>query len=72
MDSNVSAWNFGASIWTFAPLYLLFAAVAITLWMLYIKPVITPGHRANARTRAMADTFKPGQASTTPQDKTGE
>jgi hypothetical protein len=66
MDSNISAWTSGAAIWTFVPLYLLFLAGAGVLWMLYIKPVVTPGHRANAQARAMVDTPRPGQPSASP------
>jgi hypothetical protein len=84
MDSNISAWTVGAAIWTFVPLYLLFLAAAGTLWMLYIKPGVTPGHRANARARAVVDTPVPGHPLTGPaapstaegaattQDKAGE
>jgi hypothetical protein len=83
MDSDISAWTTGAAVFTFLPLYILFLAGAGTLWMLYIKPVVTPGHRANARARAVVDTPVPGRALTGPvapstaegaarQDKAGE
>jgi hypothetical protein len=63
MDSNISAWTVGAAIWTFAPLYILFLAGAGTLWMLYVKPVVTPGHSSTSRARAVIDTRLPGQPS---------
>jgi hypothetical protein len=64
MDSNISAWTAGAGIWTFAPLYILFLGVAGALWMVYIKPLVTPGHSAKARARAVVDTPRPGTPST--------
>jgi hypothetical protein len=84
MDSNISAWTAGAGGFTFAALYILFLAGAAALWMLYTKPVVTPGHSANARARAVTATPRPGQPSSGPaapstaegaaasQDKAGE
>jgi hypothetical protein len=84
MDSNISAWTSGAGVFTFAALYILFLVGAAALWMMYIKPVVTPGHGANARARAVVDTPLPGQPSSRPaapstaegaaasQDKAGE
>jgi hypothetical protein len=66
MDSNISAWTSGAGVFTFAALYILFLVGAAALWMMYIKPVVTPGHGANARARAVVDTPRPGQPSSRP------
>jgi hypothetical protein len=73
MDSNVSAWTLGASVFTFAPLYLLFIAVAVTLWVLYTKPSLIPGRRPNGHERSVIFTPQPGKP-TTPEtpDKAGE
>ena len=41
---GVSAWNFGASIMTFLFPEILFVVVATTLFILYTKPEMVPGH----------------------------
>ena len=40
-----SAWTYGASILTFVFPMLLFLFVGATLWVLFTKPVVIPGHR---------------------------
>lgn len=50
MDGLISAaagsdWTYGASILTFAFPMILFIAVAGTLYVLYTKPHLVPGHR---------------------------
>ena len=41
---GTSAWNFGASIMTFLFPEILFVVVATTLYILYTRPEIVPGH----------------------------
>jgi hypothetical protein len=60
MDSNVSDWTVGASVFTFAPLMLLFIAVAAALYVVYTKPGTTPGHHADAAERPVIFTPQPG------------
>ena len=43
-DSAGGAWNFGGSILTFAFPMILFVVVAGTLYVLYTKPELVPGH----------------------------
>jgi hypothetical protein len=59
-----SAWSFGGSILTFAFPMILFIAVAATLWVLYTKPEVVPGHRAGAAERPVSYTPEPGQPTT--------
>jgi hypothetical protein len=66
MDSNISAWTSGAGVFTFAALYVLFIVGAAALWRVYTRAVVTPGHGANARARAVTDTLRPGQPSSGP------
>lgn len=40
-----SAWSYGGAILTFLFPYILFIAVAATLWVLYTMPHMVPGHR---------------------------
>lgn len=61
MDSNVSAWTTGASVFTFAPLYILFIAVAAGLWVLYTKPGLVPGRRRGGADRPVTFTPQPGK-----------
>lgn len=43
---NLEAWSYGASIITFLVPMLAFAAVALTLLVLYTKPETVPGRRS--------------------------
>jgi len=60
VDSNVSAWTVGSSIFTFASLYILFIAVAAALYIVYTKPEFFPGHRAGTPERPAIYTPRPG------------
>lgn len=60
MDSNVSAWTTGASIFTFASLYVLFIAVAAALYVLYTRPNFFPGHRTGTLKYPAIHTPQPG------------
>lgn len=44
-------WSFGGSILTFAFPMILFIAVAGTLYVLYTKPHLVPGHRYQLMSR---------------------
>ena len=75
MDSNVSAWTLGGSIFTFAPLYLLFIAVAAALYVVYTKPGVFPGHKAGSVEHPAIQTVVPGQptkAASEAKDEAGE
>jgi hypothetical protein len=54
-----SAWTFGASILTFVFPMLLFIVVASTLYVLYTKPELIPGHQIDER--PVSYTPLPGQ-----------
>lgn len=43
--SGLNGWTYGGSILTFAFPELLFIAVAATLYVLFTKPHVVPGHR---------------------------
>jgi hypothetical protein len=58
-QSPSGAWNSGAAILTFVFPMLLFIAVAGTLYILYTKPEVAPGHRATER--PISYTSIPGQ-----------
>lgn len=60
MDSNISAWTVGGSIFTFASLYVLFIAVAAALYVAYTKPGVTPGHRTGFPERPAVYSSRPG------------
>jgi hypothetical protein len=51
-----SDWTYGGSILTFAFPMLLFVAVAGTLYVLYTKPHLVPGHRYHMNVRSVAAT----------------
>jgi hypothetical protein len=70
VDSNVSAWTLGGSIFTFAPLYLLFIAVAAALYVVYTKPGVFPGHKAGSVEHPAIQTAVPGKP--LPAAKTGQ
>jgi hypothetical protein len=86
VDSNVSAWTLGGSIFTFAPMYLLFIAVAAALYVVYTKPGVFPGHKAGSAEHPAIQTAVPGKplptaksaqpasgpAASTVQDEAGE
>ena len=58
-------WSFGGSILTFAFPMILFIAVAGTLYVLYTKPHLVPGHRYQLVGRPAVATpavTPPGQA----------
>ena len=61
MDSNVSAWTLGGSILAFAPMYLLFIAVAATLYVVYTKPGVFPGHKPGSIEHPAIQTAVPGK-----------
>jgi hypothetical protein len=61
MDSNVSAWTTGASVFTFASLYILFIGVAAALYIVYTKPGLIPGRRPNGTERSAIHTPQPGK-----------
>ena len=58
-----SAWTFGASILTFVFPELLFIVVASTLYVLYTKPELIPGHQIDER--PVSYTPLPGQPKAT-------
>jgi hypothetical protein len=60
-DSAGGAWTFGGSILTFAFPMILFAVVAISLYVLYTKPEVVPGHRAPTMERPVSYTALPGK-----------
>ncbi len=53
-------WSFGGSILTFVFPMLLFFVVAITLYVLYTKPTVVPGHRTTPVERPVSHTAIPG------------
>jgi hypothetical protein len=55
-----SAWSFGGSILTFAFPMILFIVVAATLYVLYTKPEMVPGHRVRPSERPVSYTAVPG------------
>jgi hypothetical protein len=63
-----SAWTFGASIFTLFPA-LLFIAVASTLYVLYTKPELIPGHQIDER--PVSYTPLPGQPTATASEAAG-
>jgi len=56
-----SAWSFGGSILTFAFPMILFIVVAATLYVLYTKPEMVPGHRVRPSERPVSYTAVPGK-----------
>lgn len=58
-DSSVSAWNFGASILTFLFPMILFVLTASTLFVLYTKPEVAPGHSARIAEHPVSYTAMP-------------
>jgi hypothetical protein len=64
-----SAWTFGASILTFAFPMLLFIVVASTLYVLYTKPELIPGHQMDER--PVSYTPLPGQPKATASEAAG-
>jgi hypothetical protein len=64
-----SAWTFGASILTFVFPMLLFIAVASTLYVLYTKPELIPGHQIDER--PVSYTPLPGQPAATASETAG-
>ena len=75
MDSNVSAWTLGGSIFTFAPMYIMFIAVAATLYVIYTKPGVFPGHKAGSAEHPAIQTAVPGKptkAASEAKDEAGE
>jgi hypothetical protein len=64
-----SAWTFGASILTFAFPMLLFIVVASTLYVLYTKPELIPGHQIDER--PVSYTPLPGQPEATASEAAG-
>jgi hypothetical protein len=76
-----SAWSVGASILTFAFPMILFLAVAASLFVVYTKPSVVPGHREQSVARPIGftpavrmpdrDPAVTGQAHAGPQYVTG-
>ena len=76
-----SAWSVGASILTFAFPMILFLAVAASLFVVYTKPSVVPGHREQTVARPIAftpavrlperDPAVTGQVAAGPQYATG-
>jgi hypothetical protein len=66
-DSAGGAWTFGASILTFAFPMILFIVVITTLYVLYTKPEVVPGHPAPAVQRPVSYTALPGKPAATPE-----
>ncbi|HEY6309646.1 MAG TPA: hypothetical protein VIY52_02400 [Streptosporangiaceae bacterium] len=64
-----SAWTFGASILTFVFPELLFVLVACTLYVLYTKPELIPGHQIDER--PVSYTPLPGQPTATAGEASG-
>lgn len=54
------SWSFGGSIMTFLLPMLAFAAVALTLLVLYSKPQLIPGHRTPGAEESVGATRMPG------------
>jgi hypothetical protein len=52
----VSAWTYGASILTFVFPMLLFLTVALTLYVVFTKPSVVPGHGEEAVERPIGFT----------------
>ncbi|HET9080719.1 MAG TPA: hypothetical protein VFO01_09420 [Trebonia sp.] len=71
--ANLEAWSYGASIITFLVPMLTFAAVALTLLILYTKPETLPGqvNRGNRMLPVIANRF-PGKPLPGAQAKTDE
>jgi len=55
------AWSFGGSVLTFAFPMILFVLVVATLYVLYTKPDVFPGHRAPGSEHPVSYTRLPGQ-----------
>jgi hypothetical protein len=53
---EMSAWTYGASILTFLFPMLLFVAVATTLYVVFTKPSVVPGHGEPAVARPIGFT----------------
>jgi hypothetical protein len=66
-DSAGGAWTFGGSILTFAFPMILFAVVAVALYVLYTKPEVVPGHRAPTMERPVSYTALPGKPTAAPE-----
>jgi hypothetical protein len=64
-----SAWTFGASILTFVFPMLLFIVVGSTLYVLYTKPELIPGHQMDER--PVSYTPLPGQPKATASEAAG-
>jgi hypothetical protein len=65
-QSPSGAWSFGGAVLTVVFPMLLFIAVAATLYILYTKPEVIPGHRAPAR--PVSYTAIPGEPTAVPGD----
>jgi hypothetical protein len=68
-------WSFGGSILTFAFPMILFIAVAGTLYVLYTKPHLVPGHRYQLMSRPAVATpavTPPGPAPAAPATGGGQ
>lgn len=66
--SSTSAWNYGGSIMTFAFPMILFLTVAISLYVVFTKPSVVPGHREQTVARPIG--FTPMVS--LPRQETGE
>lgn len=54
--SSSSAWTYGGAILTFVFPMILFLAVAVTLYVVYTKPSVVPGHREQTIARPIGFT----------------
>lgn len=68
--SSSSAWTYGGAILTFVFPMILFLAVAVTLYVVYTKPSVVPGHREQTIARPIGFTPVVRQPRRDPQ--TGE
>jgi hypothetical protein len=74
-DSSGGAWSFASSMITFVFPMILFIAVAATLYVIYTKPELVPGHREPRAERPIIYTAIPGsptQPGSTQADRPGD
>lgn len=55
-EATGSAWTYGAAIMTFAYWMILFLFVATSLYVVFTKPSVVPGHREQAVARPIGFT----------------
>ena len=55
-EATQSAWTYGAAIMTFAYWMILFLFVAMSLYVVFTKPSVVPGHREQVVARPIGFT----------------